>query len=383
MASWPPLRSGGGRSPVAEERCTQPEAPPPATSTVKKPTLESISANKWFPFGGTYFRLWGTAFTGSQPKGVSVSPDGARVFVTNTGYHDKKNVDRFDPATLKVVATAEFKGNAIESVVSPRGDVIWVSNFYHNEMLELSTDDLRVTRRFTVEDVPKHFAVDPDLRRMWVANWEKGTVSVVDIRTGKSSEAIAVGREPRGTAVTPDGRKVYVTNFGSKNISVIDAAGRKVVKTIETPDCKAPRHADAAADGRVFVTCYGGSQVIVIDSKTDEVVKRVTVGLGPKTIAVSRDQKFAYTADYKGHGMSIIDLTTWKVLVIPLPAYKTSGLAVAPDDRRVYLTGWSSRNLMVIDRLMPGEQPAAERGPQGWGKVCRQPTLEQCERRFP
>ena len=258
-----------------------------------------------------------------------------------------------------------------------------MSNFYHNEMLELSTDDLRITRRFTVEDVPKHFAVTPDLKSLWVANWEKGTVSVVSVKSGKSSAPIAVGKEPRGTTITRDGKKAYVTNFGSDDISVIDIAKHALLTTIETPECNAPRHADVAADNRIFVSCYGGKEVIVIDSKTDKVIKKVTVGLGPKTIAVSHDQRFAYTADYKGHGMSIIDLSSWEVLVVPLPTYKSSGLAVAPDDSRVYLTGWSARNLMVIDRLQPGADPAAKKGPQGWGKVCRQPKLTDCTEKFP
>jgi len=250
-------------------------------------------------------------------------------------------------------------------------------------MLELDTGDLHVARRFAVEDVPKHFAVDPDVRRLWVSNWEKGTVSVVDIRTGKAGAAIQVGKEPRGTAITRDGKKVYVTNFGSRTISVIDAAAEKVTKTIDTPDCHAPRHADVDAQERVFVTCYSGHQVLVIDSKTDEVVKTIEVGEGPKTIAISHDQRFAYTANYKDHSMSIIDLGDWKVLTVPLPTYKTSGLAVSPDDRRIYLTGWSARNLMVIDRLMPGDQPSTKLGPQGWGKVCRQKTLTDCTQKFP
>ncbi|HTM20729.1 MAG TPA: hypothetical protein VL172_09485 [Kofleriaceae bacterium] len=378
-----PAKPATPGQPAPVERPTGPLLEPAAADRVATPAEAAVAKNKWFPFGGTWFRLWGTAFTGSQPKGVSLSADGSRIFVTNTGYHDKKNVDRFDPATLKVVAEANFPGNAVESLVSPKGDVIWVSNFYHKEMLELSTDDLRVTRRFTVEDVPKHFAVSPDVKRLWVANWEKGTVSVVDIASGKQSESIPVGKEPRGTVVTHDGKKVYVTNFGSDSISVIDAAARKVLTTIETPDCNAPRHADVADDERVFVSCYGGKEVIVIDSKTDKVIKKVTVGLGPKTIAISRDQRFAYTADYKGHGFSIIDLSNWKVLVVPLPTYKTSGLAVSPDDSRIYLTGWSARNLMVIDRLQPGAKPDAPLGPQGWGKVCRQPKLTDCTEKFP
>lgn len=351
--------------------------PPPDKHLVRKPTEKSVDKNKWWEFNGTYFRLWGTAFTGSQPKGVSVSPDGTRLFVTNTGFHDHKNVTRFDPANLKTIVEANFKGNAIESQVSPDGKVLWVSNFYHHELLELDIDTLKVKRKFIVDSMPKHFAPHPDGKTLWVSNWATGTTSVVNLESGETETRIKVGKQPRGTVILNSGTKAYVTNFGGQSISVIDTAKREVIKTIDAK-CRAPRHADVARDDRVFVSCYGGREVLVIDSEKDEIVRRVNVGNGPKTIMLSRDQRFAYTADYRGASMSIIDLETWDVQIVPLPTFKTSGLAVSGDDRRIYLTGWTARNLMVIDRLMPGDTPSPELGPQGFGKVCRQTPKSDC-----
>jgi YVTN family beta-propeller protein len=367
------------RAACVAERCAAepPIVAPPDDRIAKRITMQNVEKNLWIPFGGTYFRLWGTAFTGSQPKGVSVSPDGSKVFVTNTGFHDHKNVSRFDPATLKIVVESDFPGNAIESLVAPEGDVIWASNFYHKEVVELDTEKLKVKRRFKVQNVAKHFALSPDGTKLWISNWASDTTSVVDRASGEAEAHIAVGQQPRGTAITHDGKKVYVTNFGGKSVSVIDAVERKVVKTIATP-CKAPRHAAVTADDRILVSCYGDTSVLVIDSKTDEIVKRVTVGNGPKTIAVAHDQRFAYTADYRGATMSIIDLATWDVLILPIPTVKTSGLFVDHDDRRIYATGWSSRNLMVFERLMPGDTPGTDLGPQGFGAVCRQSPKSDC-----
>ena len=351
---------------------------PPAATIARRPTMKALEKNQWVAFGGTYFRMWGNAFTGSQPKGVSVTPDGSKVFVTNTGYHNHKNVTRFDPSNLKTVVEASFKGNAIESMVSPAGDVLWVSNFYHHEVLELDTDTLKVKRRFEVGNMPKHFAVSPDREKLWVANWASDDLSVVDLESGKSEATIDLENQPRGTTITNDGKKVYVTNFGSKSISVIDTATRKVTKTIEAK-CRAPRHATTTADDRILVSCYGGSEVLVIDSAKDEIIRRVTVGNGPKTVSISHDQRFAYTADYRGATMSIIDMDSWEVLILPIPTVKTSGLHVGHDDRRIYLTGWSARNLIVMERLLPGDTPT-DLGPQGFGAVCRQSPKSDCKK---
>lgn len=377
-------------TPVAEDVTPEPEVPaepppppppemipPPDDKVMKKITLAGVEKSRWWKFGGAYFRLWGTQFTGSQPKGVSVTSDGSKVFVTNTGFHDHKNVTRFDPKDLSKVVEASFKGNAIESMVSPDDKYLWVSNFYHHEVLELHTDTLKVNRRFKVGNMPKHFAVHPDRKTLWIANWASDNLSVVDLASGNSLGEIALGEQPRGTVVLNSGAKAYVTNFGDKSVSVIDTATREVVKTIPA-GCRAPRHAAVSADDRVFVSCYGGKEVLVIDTVKDEIVKRLDVGNGPKTIELSKDQKFAYTADYRGATMSIIDLATWDTLVVPLPTFKTSGLTVTSDDRRIYLTGWTARNLMVIERLMPGDEPPTDRGPMKAGKVCRQTPKSDC-----
>jgi YVTN family beta-propeller protein len=367
--------------PKAEEPPPPPPPPPiidpPADQVMNKITLKGVEKAKWWKFGGTYFRLWGTAFTGSQPKGVSVTSDGKKIFVTNTGFHNHNNVTLFEPTELKRITEANFKGNAIESLISPDDSVLWVSNFYHSEVLELDTEDLSVKRRFDVENMPKHMDITPDHKELWIANWASDSVSVVDIASGKAVATIEVGDQPRGTGVLNSGKKVYVTNFGDRSVNVFDRAERKVIKTIDA-GCRAPRHIDVAADDRVFVSCYGGHEVFVIDSEKDEIIKRLDVGNGPKTIVISNDQKFAYTADYRGATMSLIDLETWETLVVPLPTFKTSGLTIGSDDRRIYLTGWTARNLMVVERLMPGDQPQKEHGPMRAGKVCRQKPKSDC-----
>ncbi len=350
---------------------------PSADTIAAAPTKKAVKKNKWFAFGGTYFRLWGGTLAGSQPKGVSVTVDG-RVFLTNTGFHNHKNVQRWDIDKLKVIKSVSFKGNAVESAVSPDGKLLFVSNFYHEEVLALSTDNLRIKKRYKVGKVPKHLAVAPDGKTFYVSNWESHTTSAVDVKTGKVLRHIKVGKNPRGTAITRDAKKLYVTNFGAGNVMVIDVATLTVIRTIDDR-CRAARHAAVTRDDKlVLVTCYGGEDMMVIDRETDKVVRRVKLGRGPKTVVVSQDGKFAYTANYKDNTMSIVDLATWKALTFPVPAWKTSGAAVAPDDRRIYITGWDSRNLLVFERLMPGDVPSTKVGPRQPRGKCRRVKKKQC-----
>jgi YVTN family beta-propeller protein len=359
-------------APKAEPSIT----PPPGELLISSLDLKSVEKNLYIPFGDTYFRLWGGAPTGSQPKGVSLSPDGASVFVTNFGQNASKNVFRYDPETLEVKAKAKFPGNAIESVVSADGARLYVSNFDNQEMLELDAETLAINRRFKVGNMPKHFALSKDEAMIYVSNWGSGTVSFLELESGKEVGSVVVGANPRGTAVTHDGKRLYVANFGSDTVSVIDVATQTALKTIAT--AHAPRHITISKDDKkVYVSCYGDTKVHVIDAATDEIERTVEVGAGPKTIELSKDEKFFYTADYRGNTMSIVNTQTWETLILPVPTVKTSGLAVSPDDRRIYLTGWDSINLLVFERMLPGDVPSAL-GPKAPGATCNRATKQEC-----
>lgn len=355
-------------APSSDPAAVSDAAPVPDAAPASPPS------GTWLEHAGGHFRVWGGVQAGSQPKSVQVAASGA-VYVANTGFHDRDNVDRWDPVTLETVATAQFEGNAIEQVLSPDQKTLYVSNFYHQEVLALDAQTLRVRRRYQAGKVPKHLTISADGARLFVSNWEDDTMTIIELAGGKTS-TVAVGNEPRGTALSRDQATVYVVNFSSDDVSVIDVATRAVRKTISAAElgCDAPRHAAVTRDdARVLVTCYHEREVVVIDRRTDTVERRVEVGKGPKTIDVSFDGRFAYTADYKGHSMTAIDLATWTTRTLPLPVWRASGLAVAPDDRRIYVTGWDSRNLVVVERWLPGDVPGPLSPKQTEGKCLRVP----------
>lgn len=354
-----------------------PIIPPPDDQIMTKVTLANVRANKWVAFGGTYWRLWGGAKTGSQPKSVVATPDGKWVFVNNVGFHNRKNVYQYDPATLEQKAVATFPGNAIEQVVTSDSRTLFVSNFYHKQVLALDTDTLEVLHTYKVQNLPKGMALSPDEKTLYVSNWAYDSVSVVDLESKKAIEHIKVGDRPRGVGITNDGKKLYVGNFLGHSISIIDTEAMKVIKTIAP--CKGTRDITPTDDGKyMMVSCYWQPyHLLAIDVETDEVVHRTPMGRGPKTLDLSKDQRFAFTANYNNSTMTITDLSTWQTLTIPVPTVKTCGLSVSHDDRRIYLTGFDSMNLLVIERLMPGEKPGPL-GPTAPPPICYRSNKADC-----
>jgi YVTN family beta-propeller protein len=60
----------------------------------------------------------------------------------------------------------------------------------------------------------------------------QSSLSIIDTATNALTATIPVGQHPCGVAVRPDGRRVYVSNFDDGTVSVIDARTNVVVATV-------------------------------------------------------------------------------------------------------------------------------------------------------
>ena len=310
-----------------------------------------LEGGGWIEHAGSRWRLVATTATGSMPWGVSVARDGASVHVTHVGYKDHDNVYRYDAGTLAIEARAKFRGHAVESVPSPDGRTLVVTNSRRHELVVLDAASLALVARHGTGKIPKDLRLAPAGDIAYVADYGSNTLSAIDlVRGGRRS--VPVGKRPRGVAISTDGSRVYVANQGSRSVSVVDAATLAVVSTVRV--CSAPRHIAVTPDGKwLLVSCFGSRQLAVLDARSHEVVRHVDVGAGPKTVVTTHDGRVALVANESGDSLTLVDLSSWAALTVPLPADKPCGLAVAPDDRRVYVTARGSHQLLVLERAAP------------------------------
>jgi len=79
---------------------------------------------------------------------------------------------------------------------------------------------------------PEGVAVTPDGTRVYVANFNANTVSVIATASNTVTATVTVGVNPAGVAVTPDGAHVYVANQNSNNVAMIATASNTVTGTV-------------------------------------------------------------------------------------------------------------------------------------------------------
>jgi YVTN family beta-propeller protein len=97
-----------------------------------------------------------------------------------------------------------------------------------------------------------------------------GTVSVVDLDQNREVAHIVTGLHPSDLELSADQRRLYVANANSDTISVIDVGTQRVVETIAvSPDAglafgSAPNAISLSKDGRKLFVANGGNNAVAV-----------------------------------------------------------------------------------------------------------------------
>jgi YVTN family beta-propeller protein len=265
-------------------------------------------------------QIVGTIQNGANtgPWTLAISPDGKTVYVTN---YDSGGINTIDTATNQIVgAPITTPASAWGMAISPNG-----------------------TRGYFVTE-NKMFTVDLQARQL------VGTP--VEVCSG-----------PTDVIVAPDGARAYVVC--EEEVSVLDLASNTVVG--------APIPVESAylgsisPDGKsVYLGNRAGGSVTVIDTATNQ-VSSIATGGHPESVAVSPDGKRAYVSDEEGNIITI-DTATRQVVAPLFPVtIEAEYLAVSPDGRKVFTTGYDQNAVAGLDTstnqligpLLTGEGPGA------------------------
>jgi YVTN family beta-propeller protein len=231
-----------------------------------------------------------------NPGGIAVAADGKHAYVALNAANALGVID-LTTLPLKLIAQIPV-GNAPNTVVI-HGKYAYVSN---EGGRPATKDDFTNPSDGTpiVVDRKDAFAIT-------------GTVSVVDLATGKETKTIKVGLHPAGMAVS--GESLYVTNAYSDTLSVVDMRTDEVVRTIDLSVPIAggffgsgPNAVAVTDEGQGFVTLGQANAVAVVNLQGRDahpVIGYIPTGYFPTSIAYDKAQKQLTVADDKGLGTHV------------------------------------------------------------------------------
>lgn len=291
-------------------------------------------------------RVVATVELGKRPRGMTLSPDGKRLYVALSG--SPIGGPNVDESTLPPADKA--------------ADGIGV--------VDLGT--LRLLRTIRGVSDPEQVSVSRDGQRLYVASEDTGTAVVLDERDGRLLATLPVGHEPEGIATSPDGRWVYVTSEADDRVAVIDTRSNAVVAQV--PVGARPRSIVFATDAPIaYVSCENDASVAVLDTARHAQTARIAIpgaGARPMGLALSPDGSTLYVTTGRGGELVAVDTGTHAIRDSVKVGTRPWGVTATADGRWLYTANGPSNDVSVVDARTLEVVATVPVGASPWGTLA-------------
>ena len=201
-----------------------------------------------------------------------------RVLQTNAA---GDNIHIIDPATNQVVGTIEDIEVPHGVTIAPDGGRIYVSNESLSTLDVVDARTLKVVKRIPLSGRPNNVAVSNDGGHVYVAIAQApGAVDVIDTTSMSNVKSIPVKGAIHNVYVTPDGKYAVAGSIPTSTINVIETAGNTVAWTLTLSAGIRPMAFTRNADGstkEIVVQLSDFHGFALVDFATRKEVRRVTL----------------------------------------------------------------------------------------------------------
>ncbi len=298
---------------------------------------------------------------GATPFGIGVTPDGSRVYVSNSTGASVSVIDTA-AATVTSTITSDVGTTPVGIAIDRSGMYAYVANYGGSGTFRAGT----VTRISVADgsttsiDLPSiaatfcyyvlNITLSPDGSTLYAACQDEhrvisapvtggaGSGSVLMIRNltfptdvalsssgstlvsslsntnqafildGSGSSFVGVTAGPYAVAVSPTTGLAYLAGQTSGALSVVDTAARAIVGSAITVGGSLSDIAITPDGANALVSVVDQDVVRIVSLGTGQITQSIAVGDGPQSLTISSDGRYAYTANRYDNTVSVIAL---------------------------------------------------------------------------
>lgn len=193
--------------------------------------------------------------------------------------------------------------------------------------------------------------------KVYVANQNSDTVSVIDVDSLTLIENISVGDVPHNINHTPNGELILVTNkniniASPPSLSLISSATNQLVGTVENIGSRI-EHVVAIDSNTAYVTeDLEHNAVAVIDIDQRRVSRYISVGVKPHGLWPTPGGDALFVPNQLSGTLSKIDVESGTVEAETSIGRTPTMAVVSPDGQFVYVTLYGERGVAVVNARM-------------------------------
>ncbi len=219
-----------------------------------------------------------------RPHGIAVLPGDSVVAITSEASQNVVLVSVSDGRIIRTIPTGQ-NGSHMLAVVG-NGQRIYTANGA-GTVTELDARRGTRSRVFDVAPQLEAITVTRDGREVWVGSNSRGTVSIVDTRSGNVEAALPGFSWPYRIFITPDNSLTIIPDLRLHSVRFFDRATRRELDALDLPSA-GPQGLTLGGDGRtLYLSLSQQNRIAVIDLQTKQVVRHIPTGASPDGVVYS------------------------------------------------------------------------------------------------
>lgn len=195
---------------------------------------------------------------------------------------------------------------------------------------------------------PTYVAPKVTQERVFVSNFDDGTVSIID-RPAGAPVSLRAGNGPLGLAADPTGRNVFVANFQDGSVSRIDARTARVEAT-RAVGLSAYGIAVTPDERTIVVTDTEAEQAVIVDAATLSILGRIEAGMQAASIVLDPSGSLGFVTNFSGESITVIDVgARLRRALIRVPQSGIGYIAMSPATGIGAVSAYYSGSLTLFD----------------------------------
>lgn len=330
-------------------------------------------------------------------KSVLFNTSGSKLYAMNL---EGMSVYEFDQASRKVIREFKFKPTKgtgwdyekdkpissyeekpVEACLSHDDKILWVSlhnaegivpiwlDSISNNRTAKNKSDKKITVVYsggTKKDsfyvpliktgkTPKIISKSADNKYLLVSNWHSFNVSVLETNSNeypyaKVISTVPFSAIPRGIVVDDKNNRSYIAIMGGASIAVINNTAWMKVDDLNV--ASNPRHIVLDSSGRLFVSYNRLGKIACVDGLTGNTLFTATTAAQPRTIVLSKNQKFLFTTCYSSDTVEVHKINEnnfSKVISLPCKGHPV-GVDIFEDNDKLeaWVCSYSNGSISVF-----------------------------------
>jgi YVTN family beta-propeller protein len=330
-------------------------------------------------------------------KSVLFNTNGSRLYAMNL---EGMSVYEFDQSTRKVIKEFKFKPTKgtgwdyekdkpipsyeekpVEACITHNDKILWVSLHNAEGIVPIKLDSAFTDKNTTTKKgkkitvvypgltqkdsfyvpliktgkTPKIISKTADSKYLLVSNWHSYNVSVLETNINEHPYAkvistIPVSSIPRGIVVDDKNNRSYVAIMGGASISVINNTAWMKVDDLSV--ASNPRHIVIDSSGRLFISYNRLGKIACVDGLTGNTLFTAKTAAQPRTIMLSKNQKFLFTTCYSSDTVEVHKINEnsfSKVISLPCKGHPV-GVDIFEDNDKLeaWVCSYSNGSISVF-----------------------------------